>query len=208
MESGQVKQQRLDELRAEVSRLEAELQGEPAPRERWRATEFYTAYYATTGFMLGMFGAVTSLLFNVVGSVLVGQHPLRIIQVYLTFPLGEKAFTSEMDSGIVLAIGCCLYIATGMLLGIPFQLVLARYAGDAPMWKRFLIASAMGLAVWVINFYGILSWLQPLLFGGRWILDEIPWYVGAATHLVFAWTMAIVFPLGLYHPYRLQTEQQ
>ncbi|MFM2096296.1 MAG: hypothetical protein RIS70_3420, partial [Planctomycetota bacterium] len=27
-----------------------------------------------------------------------------------------------------------------------------------------------------------------------------------ATHLVFGWTMAIVYPWGLYQPYRLQTE--
>jgi hypothetical protein len=202
------KQAELARLRAEVARLEAEIGDSPAEAPgRWQPTEYYAAYYATTGFMLGMFGAVTSLLFNVVGAALLGERPLKLIQIYLTFGLGEKAANAEFDDGLWLALGCCLYIGTGMLLGIPFQLVLARFAKDASLGKRLVIASILGIALWLINFYAILSWLQPLLFGGDWIVREIPWYVGMLTHLVFAWTMAIVYPLGLYTPYRLQTEQ-
>ncbi|MEX2185410.1 MAG: hypothetical protein WD875_01395, partial [Pirellulales bacterium] len=60
--------------------------------------------------------------------------------------------------------------------------------------------------VWVISYYAILSWLQPLLFGGDWIVRLVPWYIGALTHLVYGWTMALVFPLGLYTPYRSPSE--
>lgn len=202
------KQKELDELKRRVAELEAELMG--AARERWRPQEYYTAYYATAGFFLGMIGALTSLLFNVVGSLIVGQHPLRLIQVYLTFPLGAKALSPEMDSGIALAVGCCLYIATGMFLGIAFHLVLTRLTGgshDTTLGTRLGIATVFALAVWLFNFYVILSWLQPLLFGGNWIVTEIPWWVAAMTHLVFGWTMALVYPWGLYTPYKLQTEQ-
>ena len=86
-----------DELRSElatlqdrVARLEAELATAEGPAQ-WPPRGYYTAYYATAGFALGIFGAMASLLFNVVGSLLVGQNPLRLIQVYLTFPLGERA---------------------------------------------------------------------------------------------------------------------
>ena len=202
------KQAELGRLRAEIARLEAEIgAASDTPRRLWQPTEYYTAYYATTGFMLGMFGAIASLLFNVVGATLLGKHPLKLIQIYLTFGLGEKAANAEFDDGLWLALGCCLYIGTGMLLGIPFHLVLTRFAGGAPLVKRLVIASILGIAIWLINFYAILSWLQPLLFGGDWIVREIPWYVAMLTHLVFAWTMAVVYPLGLYTPYRLQTEQ-
>lgn len=197
------KQLELEELRSRVRRLESELQAKPG---HWQATDYYAAYYATTGFMLGIFGAATSLLFNVVGSVLTNKHPLEIIRVYLTFPLGDRAFSPEMESGLTLAVGCCLYLATGMLLGIPVHLFLTRFAKDAGLGGRLIWASIIGLAIWVINFYGILSWLQPALFGGNWIVEMIPWWVGALTHLVFAWTMALVYPLGLYTPYRRQTE--
>ena len=142
------------------------------------------------------------------GSLVVGQPPRYIIQVYLTFPLGEQALSENFDKPLALAIGCCLYIGTGMLLGIPVHLVLTRFAHNASLPLRLVFATAIGLAIWVINFYGILSWLQPALFQGSWIIDLVPWYVGAMTHLVFAWTMAVVYPLGLYQPYRLQTEQE
>ncbi|HRX81183.1 MAG TPA: hypothetical protein P5307_19075, partial [Pirellulaceae bacterium] len=64
----EAKQVELSELRQRVAQLEQELEGQPV---HWEATKFYTGYYALAGFVLGMFGAVTSLLFNVVGSALV-----------------------------------------------------------------------------------------------------------------------------------------
>jgi hypothetical protein len=149
-------------------------------------------------------GATTSLLLNVVGSVLVGQHPLQLIRVYLTFPLGEAALS--VDDGLTLAIGCCLYLGTGMLLGIPFHLVLSRMPPGSSFLNRFVVTSVLALAIWIINFYGALSWLQPMLFGGRWIVDLIPWWVAALTHLVFGWTMLIVEPFGRFIPYQQLAE--
>ena len=43
--------------------------------------------------------------------------------------------------------------------------------------------------MWIVNFYLILSWLQPALLGGRWIVDQIPIWVAVLTHLAFAWTI-------------------
>lgn len=197
------RQRELDELHERIRQIEAELV-EDGARTRWRPGEYYTAYYATTGFMLGMFAAAASLLFNIVGALIFGKYPLELIRVYLTFPLGEQAL--QIDSGIALAIGCCLYLATGMLLGIPYQLVLTRFAPRS-FNGRFVLVTAMSLGLWLLNFYGILSWLQPLLFGGSWIVEQIPWWVAACTHLVFGWTMLLLYPLGLYVPYELPSER-
>lgn len=201
-----------DELRVElaalkerVARLEAELSAAEAPAD-WPPRTYYTAYYATAGFALGIFGALASLMFNVVGSLLVGQSPLRLIQVYLTFPLGERALDPAFDSPLALAVGCCLYLATGMLLGIPFHLALTRWTPNSGLGKRLAVASGVAIVVWLVNFYGVLSWLQPLLFGGNWIVQQIPPWVAALTHLVFGWTMALVYPLGAFVPYRMPTE--
>jgi hypothetical protein len=201
------KRRELAELKRRVESLEAELDA-TASTPSGRFGGYYAAYYATTGFLLGMFGASTSLLFNVVGSLVAfrdgGGHPLRLIQVYLTFPLGEQAL--HMEGGLALAVGCCLYLATGMLLGMMFQLFFTRYLPQASPVRRLAVATLLSLVVWIVNFYGVLSWLQPLLFGGRWIVDLIPPWVAAATHLVFGWTMAVVYPWGLYVPYRTASE--
>jgi hypothetical protein len=193
------KMRELAELRARVQVLEEEL-GPPGQASQWPPPTYYTAYHALAGFVLGMFGAATSLLFNVVGSLLVGQHPLELIRVYLTFPLGEAALKTE--DGLTLAIGCCLYLGTGMLLGIPFQLVLTRFLPNASFIRRFVVVTAMSLGLWIINFYLLLAWLQPLLFEGNWIVTLIPWWVAALTHLVFGWTMLLVQPLGSFVPYQ------
>ena len=170
----EAKQRELAELQARAEALQAELSAADAA---WRPQGYYAAYYATTGFMLGAFGAAASLLLNIVGSLAVGQHPLRLIQIYLTFPLGEQALAEDMQSGLTLAIGCCLYLGTGMLLGVPFYLAMTRMIqGDAnaTLAKRLLIATAFALVIWVFNFYVVLAWLQPLLFGGNWIVEQIP----------------------------------
>lgn len=209
MSEYQQKQVRLEELRQQVRELEAELAApDAAELQPWEATGYYTAYHATAGFILGAVAAMSSLLLNIVGALVFGKQPLELIRVYLTFPMGAQALDyNSVDNGLVLAIGCCLYLATGMLYGILFQIVLTRFAAQSSTATRFVVVSLLALAVWLINFYGVLSWLQPLLFGGRWIVEQIPWWVAAATHLVFGWSMLIVSPLGRYTPYRLMTEK-
>ncbi len=209
------KKDELAELRERVRQLEAEVHHEEAGKS-WEATGFYGSYYATTGFLLGIFGAVASLVVNVIAAPIAGRHPLEIIRVYLTFPLGEKALELTrgggdvyvIGDGVILAFGCCLYLLTGMVLGVPFHLAMSRLAPNAGLVVRLLVATVLATVLWLLNFYGILSWLQPLLFGGNWITDSsiLPWWVAWATHLVFGWTMAVVYPWGRYHPYVRPTE--
>jgi hypothetical protein len=193
-------------LRRRVAQLETEAAGQRPDREWTR--RFYLSYYATAGFFLGMLAALASLLFNVIGSALIGQHPLQFIRVYLTFGIGERALDLQLDrdGGLTLIIGCCLYIATGMVLGSLLQVALAATCDAKGFGARIVVASVLALLVWLVNFYLLLSWIQPLLFGGNWILTRIPWWVAAATHLVFGWTMAVVYPLGRFEPYRVRTE--
>ena len=204
------KKAELAQLRERIRELEDEVLHDEAG-EQWQATGFYGSYYATTGFMLGIFGAVASLIANVIAAPIAGKHPLELIRVYLTFPLGAKALqlTSGAEDvyvigdGVVIAIGCCLYIATGMVLGVVFQLVLTRLVPNAGLVARLVVATILAVIVWLVNFYGVLVWLQPMLFDGDWITDTtiLPWWVALATHLVFGWTMATVYPWGKYHPY-------
>jgi hypothetical protein len=214
----QTKRQELDRLRAQAKRLEDEINREDAARG-WQPSGYYTAYYATAGFMLGIFGAMASLLFNVIGAPFAGKNPLELIRIYLTFPLGAQALALAgsgpdayaVGDGLILAIGCCLYLATGMLLGIPVYLALTRLAARGGLVRRLAVASVVSLLIWGINFYGILSWLQPLVVGGdpgNWITNPsyLPWWVAAATHLVFGWTIALLYPIGEFTPYRRVAE--
>ena len=170
--------------------------------QTWQEPGYNTARYAMAGLWLGSIAGCTSLILNVIGSVLwpaisgEPQHPLRIIQVYLTFPLGESALGLNTDA--LLPLGCLLYLGTGMLYGMLFELVISYFLPRAGVRARLVAGSILALLVWTLNFYCLLAWVQPLLFGGRWIVDLIPWWVAALTHLVFGWTMALVYPLGTY----------
>ena len=192
--SHESKQEELQQLRRRVQDLERELQ--PHEGAEWPPRGFYGAYAVLTGFVLGGVAAMTSLLFNVIGALCSGMHPLHLIRVYLTFPLGAQA--EHLESGLALAVGCCLYVLTGMVLGIPFQLVLSRWFDSAGFIVRFAVVSTMAIALWLVNFYGVLSWLQDELFGGSWIVQDIPWWVAALTHLVFGWSMLALQPFGRF----------
>lgn len=210
------KRQALESLRQEVARLEADLAAVNADSQ-WQPGKFYGTYYATVGFMLGGVAAMASLLLNVIGSTIAGKHPLEIIRVYLTFPLGEQALKLAspqgsvyvIDDGMILALGCCLYIGTGMVLGALFHWVISLFALNSAAPVRVLWGTALAVAVWLVNYYLILAWLQPALFGGNWITDTkiLPWWVALATHLAFGWTMALMAPFGAFIPYQRPTEQ-
>lgn len=187
----------LEQLRAQVSALESEI-AETIQPDAWVPKSYYATYHILAGMVLGLAGAITSLLFNIVGAAMVGKHPLELIRVYLTFPLGEKAMT--LDSGFALAAGCCLYLGTGMIGGIPFHLILSRYCSRSSLGVRFVVASVLAIGVWLVNFYGVIAWLQPLLIGGSWIIQKIPIYVAVSTHLVFGWTMLAVDQWGRFIP--------
>lgn len=208
------KQQELAALRDRLQQLEGEITAE-ATVGQWPPKDFYLEYYATSGFLLGIFGAMTSLLVNVIGAPIAGKSPLELIRVYLTFPLGEKALqlaaqqadVYAIGDGVMLAIGCCLYLATGMVLGVPFFIVLVRLTEKSSIGVRFAVATGLSLVLWLINFYGILSWLQPALIGGHWITDTavLPTWVAIVTHLVFGWTLALAYPLGRFQVYQQPT---
>jgi hypothetical protein len=190
-----------------VSQIDDDLPAEvlATPFRPWPEAGFQASHVLRTGAMLGCIGGCTSLLLNVVGSALwpaitgAPQHPLRLIQVFLTFPFGAVAL--QLDNGLTLALGCLLYLATGAAYGMIFELAVAYVLPHVGLFGRFVIFSLMALGLWIVNFYGILSWLQPLLFGGRWIMELIPWWVAAATHLVFGLTLAL-YPFGNAWPRR------
>ena len=171
-----------------------------APAAGWPPDGYYMLWHILVGMMLGSIGALVSLAANVIGAPLFGERPLQLIRVYLTFPMGERALDAEQ--GMVVFVGCTLYLVTGALYGVFFHLLMSLFFSEATRSKRFLIGSLVGLGLWIVNFYLILSWLQPLLLGDNWIVRLVPFWVAALTHLAFAWTMLAGELWGQFEPYR------
>lgn len=188
---------RIQELQAETNNLIASLQEEASikhPDESWPPKSFYLWYHVTTGSILGGVGAIVSLLFNVVGSVIFDKHPFELIRIFMTFPMGGSALTS--DSATALVVGIILYIGTGACYGVIFEVIMAKYFKASSRMTRILAAITIGISIWLLNFYAILSWLQPMLFDGNWIISMIPFWVAALTHIVFALTMVAIGEWG------------
>ncbi len=190
------RRRRIDEHLEAIRRLEAEAVAEESPA--WPPKQYYMLWHVVIGMMFGGIGALVSLGANMIGAPLFGEESLRLIRVYLTFPMGEQAL--HAGAGHVLFIGCVLYLLTGAAYGVLFHLVMSIYFRAASRIKRFIVGTAMGLLLWVVNFYLVLSWLQPLLQGDNWIVRLVPVWVGALTHITFAWVMLLGELWGRFEP--------
>ena len=175
---------KIDEHREAIRRLEAEA---AETQSVWPPPGYYLLWHVVIGMVLGGIGATVSLLANAVGAPLFGEPSLQLIRVYLTFPMGAQAL--EAETGLVVFVGVCLYLVTGALFGIGFHLLMSTVFASATSTKRFVISTLIGLGLWIVNYYLILSWLQPMLQGDNWIVRLVPFWVAALTHLAFVWTM-------------------
>ncbi len=197
----EARRRKIDHHLEAIRSLEAQAAADDSAAPSWPPKDFYLLWHVVVGLTLGGVGAAVSLLANGLAAPLFGKRALELIRVYLTFPMGARAL--DLDDASVLTIGCVLYLVTGALYGILIHLVLTVYFADATRGKRFLVASAIGLGLWIVNFYLILSWLQPMLLGGNWIVSLVPPWVAALTHLAFAWTVALGSEWwGRFEPYR------
>ncbi len=194
------RKQLIEQHREAIRDLELEPATDSQPRAGWPPNHFYLLGHIVVGMALGTVASLVSLGANAIGAPLFGRDPMELIRVFLTFPMGERALTVEQ--GFVLTVGCALFLATGAFFGVLIHLALTVYFKDASPKKQFLAATVMGLGLWLVNFYGILSWLQPLLLGGDWVVRLIPPWVGALTHLAFAWTIAVGQIWGRFEPGR------
>ena len=92
-------------------------------------------------------------------------------------------------------------VAAGVALAAWLVRIDRRKAPGVLPSDAFAWSTPVGLGLWIVNFYLVLSWLQPVLLGGNWIVRLVPFWVAALTHLAFAWTMYVVEHWGSFVPY-------
>jgi len=191
----------IEQLRSALGALESELHQQP-PATTWPPVGFYLTYYIVAGTTIGILGSVTSFLLNVLGSLLVKQDPLYILRVYGTIFLGDRALvTEDLNFFMLVAV---VHFSVGASAGAVFHVVVNRFWPERPT-LQLVLGGVYGLVMWLVNFYLVISWLQPLLVGEPYILELMPFWVAAATHVVYGLTLGLLQPIGRFVPYRPAT---
>jgi hypothetical protein len=185
------------EHRAAIATLEESLPVPGVPT--WPPVGFYFTFYVVAGTTIGILGSVASFLFNVLGSLLVKQDPLYILRVYGTIFLGGAALTTDDLNFFMLV--AVVHFSVGASAGAVFHVLVNRFV-PAQSLLQLVLGGVYGLLMWFVNFYLIISWLQPLLVGEPYILELMPFWVAAATHVVYGLTLGLLQPLGRFVPYR------
>lgn len=149
-----------------------------------------------TAFGVGVIAAWAALGVNIVGSIVVTGAPselLHLLRVYATFLHGAEALTADMRAPEVFATSMFLYMGTGALVAAPLYLAYGRWLGWHGHAWRLGNAVWLGVAMWLVNYYVVLSWAQPVAlrlvrYEGEpraYITEHIPGWVAALTHVTF-----------------------
>jgi hypothetical protein len=165
----------------------------------WPPTGFYLTFYVVSGAIIGVLGSLTSFIFHVLGSLLVRQDPLLFLRVYGTVFLGAKALTTEDLNFFMLV--AVVHFSVGACAGAVFHVLVNWLVPERPI-VHVVLGAVYGLLMWVVNFYVVLSWLQPMLVGQAFVLELMPIWVSALTHLIYGLTLGLLEPLGRFVPYR------
>jgi hypothetical protein len=187
----------IEQHRAAIIDLEAQLR-EPVTHS-WPPVGFYLTFYLVAGATIGILGSVTSFAFNVLGSLLVKQDPLLFLRVYGTVFLGARALTTDDLNFFMLV--AVVHFSVGASAGAVFQVFISRFVPDRPA-LQIVLGGAYGVVMWIVNFYLIISWLQPRLVGQAYVLELMPVWIAALTHLIYGLTLGVLQPLGRFVPYR------
>lgn len=185
------------EHRAAIARLEAQLPGPPV--HPWPPAGFYLTYYVVSGTILGILGSITSFACHVLGSIMVHQDPLRVLRVYGTVFLGPAALSTD-DLDFFMLVGV-VHFSVGAAAGAVFNVAVNRFAPPRA-GVQIALGAAYGLLMWVVNFYVVMAWLQPVLVGRAYVVEMMPPAVAALTHLVYGLTLGALQPLGRFVAYR------
>jgi mono/diheme cytochrome c family protein len=188
--------------RAAIAGLERRLREAPTPTPGWPPAGFYLTFYVVAGTIIGILGSLTSFIFNVVGSLLVNQDPLRFLRVYGTFFLGERALTTDDLNFFMLV--AVVHFSVGAAAGAVFHVLVNRFVPDRPS-VQVMLGATYGLLMWIVNFYLVIVWLQPRLVGQAYVLELMPVWVAVLTHVVYGVTLGILQPLGRFVAYRPAT---
>ena len=193
-----------DELHQEIARhraailqIEGQL-GTPSPAS-WPPAGFYLTFYVVSGLIIGILGSLTSFAFHFIGSLLVNQDPLLFLRVYGTVFLGPAALTTD-DLNFFMLVAVA-HFSVGAVAGAVFHVLVNWLVPDRPA-LHIALGAVYGLLMWVVNFYVVLSWLQPRLFGDALVLKLMPAWIAATTHLIYGLTLGVLQPLGRFIPYR------
>jgi hypothetical protein len=187
----------IEQHRAAILALEARLV--EAPAALWPPAGFYLTFYVVAGTMIGILGSLVSFLFHVVGSVLVNQDPLRFLRVYGTIFLGARALTTDDLNFFMLV--AVVHFSVGALAGAVFH-VLVNWLVPGRTATQIALGAAYGLLMWIVNFYVVIAWLQPRLVGEPYVLELMPVWIAALTHVIYGVTLGVLQPLGRFVPYR------
>jgi len=123
-----------------------------------------------------------------------------MLRVYASIVYGAEALTSNVQAPAAFATAIFLYTVAGAVIGAPIYAIYRRRYGWHTIPWRLMNSLWLGMVMWLVNYYAILSWAQPLALrvlqyeGERraYIPENVPGWVAAATHVTFVAVLLIL----------------
>ncbi len=130
-------------------------------------------------------GAVMMVLELLWSALVVGASPWTISHMVAAIVMGPGVLQSADFSFNLVALALATHYVLGVAFGIVLSAIIASLRLDSSARMVVLIGAAFGLALYVLNFYGMVRFF--------------PWFAGirgwatVAPHLVFGTTAALMY---------------
>ena len=98
----------------------------------------------TVGSVAGFLGAITCLICNIAGALVLGVEPLHLLRIYATIFEGRRAL--ELSSANFFIAAFVVHIVTGILFGTIF--VLGARRSSCGLQSYILAGAGYGIAIW------------------------------------------------------------
>lgn len=137
---------------------------------------------AVSGFAAGAVLMVLELLWS---SIVTGVNPWITSHKIAAIVMGPDALQSSSFSVGVVALALATHYALGVVFGVALCAIIAPFHFDSSVGMGLLVGAVFGLAIYLLNFYGMVRWFP-------WFADLRGWTTFAA-HLIFGMTAALMY---------------
>lgn len=149
---------------------------------RWesRAPDWLAA--GVSGFAAGAILMVVELLWS---TIRVGGNPWATSHMIAAIVLGRDALQSAGFQVGIVATALAIHYLLGIVLGLILGAIIAPFRFDSSMGLSLLVGAVFGLAIYLINFYGLERFFP-------WFANMRGWPAVLA-HLIFGMAAAAIY---------------
>ncbi len=133
----------------------------------------------------GFVGGAVLMMLELLWSLAIGTSPWLVSHSVAAIVMGPQTLASSAYGFDVVAVTLIVHYVLGIVFGIILGGIIATFHLDSSIVMALLTGAAFGVALYLINFYGMVHWFS-------WFVDMRGW-AALGGHLAFGISAAAMY---------------